>query len=92
MSIIAEFQETLSNVKGRVDGDFHDAVSYIESAYQHLHVSHAEDIVKHAIVADLHAATVKIDNLASSLKAQLADTTLDTVVETVAKVVKKKTS
>lgn len=92
MSIFAEFQDLLSNVKGRVDGDIHDVVKHIESAFQHIHASHVEDIVKHAVVADLHAATVRIDNIANSVRANLADTALDIAVEAVSKAARKKTS
>lgn len=82
MSVIHEFKETLANVKDKVEGDFKDLLKHLESVFHHLHVSHVEDVVKEAVVTDLHAATVKVDNIANAVRAN-ADAVDKTVQEAV---------
>ena len=84
MSVIHEFEDTLANVKNKVEGDFKDLLKHIESVFHHLHVSHAEDVVKEAVVTDLHVATLKIDNIANAVQvnADAADKTVEEAVKT----------
>lgn len=84
MSVIHDFEETLANVKNKVEGDFKDVIKHLESVFHHLHVSHADEAVKTAIVTDLHAATVKIDNIANAVRtdADAADKAVETAANT----------
>lgn len=68
MSVIHDFEETLKNVKNKVEGDLLDVLKHIEAVFHHLHVSHTEDVVKEAVVTNLHAATLKIDNIANAVR------------------------
>jgi hypothetical protein len=92
MSVVANFEAKLKAVKGKVEGDMKDLVLYIESVFHHIQASHVEDVVKNAVVSDLHAATVKIDNVANTIRIEsdLADKAVDAADAAVTKAVKKK--
>lgn len=65
MSLVA-LEEKLSSLKSSVEGDFKDLVLKIEAAFHHVRASHVEDLVKDAVYAELHDATVKIGNIAAT--------------------------
>jgi hypothetical protein len=92
MSVIANFEAKLKSVKGKVDGDLKDLVIYLESVFHHVQASHVEDVVKNAVVSDLHAATVKVDNIANTVRIEsdLADKAVDAVDTAVVQATKKK--
>jgi hypothetical protein len=92
MSVVANFEEKLKTVKSKVEGDFKDLILHIEAVFQHVQTSHAEDVVKNAIISDLHAATVKVDNIANNIRIEsdLADKAVDAADDAVNKATKKK--
>lgn len=87
------FEEKLKSVKEKAEGDIKDLALYLEAAYNHVHTSHAEYVVKSAIVDNLHAATVKLDNIANSIQANavLAEQAVETIVPVV-KATRKRTT
>lgn len=65
MSLVA-LEENLSNLKTKVEGDLKDLVLKLEAVFHHIKASHVEDLVKTAVYTELHAATVKVDNIANA--------------------------
>lgn len=92
MSVTA-FEEKLKSVKDKVYGDLKDLILYIEAAFNHAQTSHAETLVKSAIVDNLHAATVKVENIANSIQenARLAEQAVEAIVPVV-KATRKRTT
>lgn len=90
MSIVEDLQSRLETVKSKAEGDLRDLVKHLEAAFQHLHISHAEPVVKEAVASELHMAAIKVDNIANQtrMEADLADKAIDTVDNAVNKAAK----
>lgn len=92
MTIFHDLEDKLSSLKAKAVGDFHDLVLHIEAIYHHMHVAHAEPLVKEAIATELHAAAVKVDNIVNQVRlgADMADKVVDIAATAVDTAVKKK--
>lgn len=65
MSLV-DLEENLSSLKTKVEGDLKDLVLKLEAVLHHVKASHVEPIIKDAVYTELHAATVKVDNIANA--------------------------
>lgn len=92
MSIVEDLQSRFEIVKGKAEGDLKDLVKHLEAAFQHLHISHAEPVVKEAVTNELHMAAIKVDNIANQVRMEsdLADKAIDSADDAVNKAVKTK--
>lgn len=87
MSFVHELEAKFSDIKNNVEDDLHGLVLKLEAVFQRIHKSHLEDVVKKAVVSDIHAATTHIEGVAAKLRST-ADAASE-VAETVKKAARK---
>lgn len=75
MSVVTELEGKLKSLKATADGDLHALVLKLEAIYQHIVSSHVEDVVKAAVVNDVHEAATKAESLADTLRSNVDDAT-----------------
>lgn len=73
MSVFAELETKLADVKNSVEGDLHALVVKLESIFQHVKLAPVEDVVKEAVAEDVHAAATQVENVAATLKSEVTD-------------------
>jgi hypothetical protein len=87
MSFITNLEAKLSEVKGKVEGDLHSLVLRLESVFQRVQQSPVEEVIKEAIVSDIHAAATHIETVADTLRSNVD--VVDAVVDAADNAVKK---
>lgn len=88
---LQELEAKFASLKDKAEGDFKDLVLHLEAVFQHIQISHAESLVKNAVYDSLHAASVKIENIANNTVIPAAKE-VEAVAETVVKTARKATS
>lgn len=73
MSVFAELETKLAEVKDNVEGDLHALVVKLESIFQHIKLAPVEDVVKKAVAEDVHAAATQVENVAETLRSEVTD-------------------
>lgn len=88
---LQELEAKFASLKDKAEGDFKDLVLHLEAVFQHVQISHAGAIVKGAVYDSLHAAAIKVENIANNTVLPAAQE-VEAVAETVEKTVRKATS
>lgn len=79
MSVFADVEKKLVDVKGKVEGDLHDLTLKLEAIFQRVHQAPLEDVVKADIASNVHAAAVKVEAVADTMRSDVD--TVDKVVD-----------
>lgn len=69
MSFVHDLETKFSDIKDNVEDDLHGLVLKLEAVFQRIHKSHLEDVVKDAVVSDIHAAATHVEAVATKLRA-----------------------
>lgn len=79
MTVIANAEAKLVEVKNKVEGDLHDLALKLEAIFQRVHQAPVEDVVKEAVASDVHAAATKIEAVADTMRSDVdvADKVVD---------------
>lgn len=85
MSVFTDVEAKLVDVKNRVEGDLHTLLTHLEAVFQRVQQSPVEDVVKEAVASDIHAAAVKVDAVADTLRSDVnvANEVVTTAVDAV---------
>jgi hypothetical protein len=80
MSVFADVEKKLVDVKNKVDGDLKDIATKLEAVFQRVHQAPVEDVVKDAVASDIHAAATKVEAVADTMRSDVdaADKVVDT--------------
>jgi hypothetical protein len=68
MSLVANLEAKLAEVKDKVEGDLHALVLKLEAVFQRVQRAPLEDVVKEAVVADLHTAAEHVSAVADTVR------------------------
>jgi hypothetical protein len=79
MSVFADVEKKLADVKGKVEGDLHALTLKLEAIFQRVHQSPIEDVVKADIASKVHDAASHVEKVADTLRSDVD--TVDKVVD-----------
>jgi hypothetical protein len=71
MSVFTDVEAKLVDVKNKVEGDLHTLLTHLEAVFQRVQQAPVEDIVKTAVASDIHAAAVKVEAVADTLRSDV---------------------
>lgn len=63
---LPELEVRVASLKEKATGDVLDLVHHIEATFQHLQMSHVENIVKDAVYDSLKNAAIKLENIVNN--------------------------
>ena len=87
MSVFADVKNKLAEVGKKVENDLHLAglVKKLEAVVERVHQAPVEDVVKEAVASDIHAAAVKVEAVADTMRSDVdvVDKVVDSADEAV---------
>jgi hypothetical protein len=91
MSVFTDVEAKLVDVKNKVEGDLHVLLTHLQSVLEHVHQAPVEEIVKTAVASDIHAAAVKVEAVADTLRSDVnvADKVVNAAADAVDKTATK---